>query len=101
MEFLERDETPDGVMIYPFASESREGLVHHTIVDLGDSSTAGITFCDCDDARYRHIPAARAAKVKIDISQCFYHCKHQERAIRDCIRRGDIQLLVPKSRGVS
>ena len=76
--------TPDGQVLFKTHSFTRrDDTFWHPVVDLAN----GGVFCDCPDFRYRHAPH------EPDVSMPQHWCKHVTRAVDNCRRHGELEIV--------
>ncbi len=64
-----------------------EGIEHRPEVDL----VTGECRCNCEHSFYRLNPTAKKLGITISIKTPLLHCKHLERFIEGCVRRGELR----------
>lgn len=86
--------TIGGQVIHQTYSLTRTGtnIKHHPVVDV----ETGCVHCDCEHFTYRVSKAARDANALPSVTTPQYQCKHIQRAIAGCIRRGELQPVQPE-----
>lgn len=92
LNLMDRTLTPENVAIYREPSESKQGVYYEAAISL----LTGEVDCTCPDYEMRLRPLAVAIGITPHITSARFHCRHIEAAIRDCLKRGDIEFNVPK-----
>lgn len=67
-------------------TREEDNIKHEPKVDL----VTGECHCSCENFFYERNPLAKKLGIKVSIKTPLLHCKHLERFIEGCVRRGEL-----------